>query len=45
MCRTRILELLTNKFHLFESVFGASDQVLGAIEDGLDFEKHISGYS
>jgi len=29
----RILELLTNKFHLFESVFGASDQVLGAIEE------------
>lgn len=38
----RILELLTEKFHLFESVFGASDQVLGAIEDGLDFEKTIS---
>ena len=39
----RILELLANKFHLFESVFGASDEVLGAIEDGLDFEKVISG--
>lgn len=38
----RILELLTEKFHLFESVFGASDQVLGAIEDGLDFEKNIT---
>lgn len=38
----RILELLSNKFHLFESVFGASDEVLGAIEDGLDFEKMIS---
>lgn len=38
----RILELLTNKFHLFESVLGASDQVLGSIEDGLDFEKHIA---
>jgi len=38
----RILELLANKFHLFESVFGASDEVLGAIEDGLDFEKMIS---
>lgn len=37
----RILELLANKFHLFESVFGASDEVLGAIEDGLDFEKMI----
>lgn len=39
----RILELLTNKFQLFSSVFGASDEVLGAIEDGLDFEKTISG--
>lgn len=38
----RILELLANKFQLFESVFGASDEVLGAIEDGLDFEKTIS---
>lgn len=39
----RILELLSNKFHLFESVFGASDQVLGTIENGLDFEKQIAG--
>ncbi|VXB66882.1 SNF2-related protein [Frigoribacterium sp. 9N] len=39
----RILELLANKFHLFSNVFGASDEVLGAIEDGLDFEKIISG--
>ena len=38
----RILELLANKFHLFESVFGASDEVLGSIEDGLDFERIIS---
>ncbi|EQD76426.1 helicase/DNA methylase hybrid protein, partial [mine drainage metagenome] len=38
----RILELLSDKFHLFESVFGASDEVLGAIEDGLDFERAIS---
>lgn len=38
----RILELLTNKFQLFSSVFGASDEVLGAVEDGLDFEKRIS---
>ena len=38
----RILELLENKFQLFSSVFGASDEVLGAIEDGLDFEKRIS---
>ncbi|MCX6403795.1 MAG: SNF2-related protein, partial [Actinobacteria bacterium] len=38
----RILELLANKFHLFESVFGASDEILGAIEDGLNFETTIS---
>lgn len=38
----RILELLATKFRLFESVFGASDQVLGSIEDGFDFEKKIS---
>ncbi len=39
----RILELLEDKFHLFKGVFGASDEVLGSIEDGLDFEKSISG--
>jgi superfamily II DNA or RNA helicase len=38
----RILELLADKFKLFSSVFGASDEVLGAIEDGFDFEKKIS---
>ena len=32
----------TDKFHLFKGVFGASDEVLGTIEDGLDFEKTIS---
>ena len=42
VAEARILELLANKFHLFESVFGASDEVLGAIEDGFDFEKTIS---
>lgn len=42
LAEQRILELLANKFHLFESVFGASDEVLGAIEDGLDFERMIS---
>lgn len=42
LAEQRILELLGSKFHLFESVFGASDEVLGAIEDGLDFEKTIS---
>lgn len=38
----RILELLANKFHLFKGVFGASDEVLGSIEDGFDFEKTIN---
>lgn len=37
----RVLELLTEKFHLFEGVFGASDEVLGSIESGVDFEKRI----
>ena len=43
LAEQRILELLENKFHLFKGVFGASDEVLGTIEDGLDFEKTISG--
>lgn len=30
------------KFHLFDGVFGASDQVLGQIESGIDFEKRIA---
>ena len=37
----RVLELLTEKFNLFSGVFGASDEVLGRIEGGLDFEKRI----
>ena len=37
----RVLELLSEKFHLFDGVFGASDEVLGSIESGLDFEKRI----
>lgn len=43
LAEERILELLTEKFQLFTSVFGASDAVLGQIEDGLDFEKMIAG--
>ena len=42
LAEKRILELLEDKFHLFDSVFGASDEVLGAIEDGIDFDKRIS---
>lgn len=37
----RVLELLTQKFKLFDGVFGASDEVLGSIESGVDFEKRI----
>jgi len=39
----RVFELLSEKFKLFEGVFGASDEVLGAIESGVDFEKRIAG--
>ncbi len=38
----RVYQLLSEKFQLFEGVFGASDEVLGAIESGVDFEKRIS---
>lgn len=37
----RVYELLDQKFQLFKGVFGASDDVLGAIGNGLDFEKRI----
>ncbi|KAB7889540.1 hypothetical protein GBG19_05655 [Poseidonibacter ostreae] len=37
----RVHELLSQKFKLFEGVFGASDEVLGAIQSGVDFEKRI----
>ncbi len=38
----RVYELLDEKFRLFSGVFGASDEVLGAIESGVDFEKRIA---
>lgn len=37
----RVYELLNSKFNLFTGVFGASDEVLGSIESGVDFEKRI----
>ncbi len=37
----RVYELLTQKFKLFEGVFGVSDEVLGIIESGIDFERRI----
>lgn len=36
-----VFELLDQKFRLFEGVFGASDEVLGAIESGVDVEQRI----
>ncbi len=38
----RVYELLDQKFRLFDGVFGTSDEVLGAIESGVDFEKRIN---
>jgi adenine-specific DNA-methyltransferase len=38
----RVLELLESKFKLFDGVFGSSDEVLGTIESGVDFEKRIA---
>ena len=35
-------ELLAQKFQLFEGVFGASDEVLGTIGSGVDFERRIA---
>ena len=37
----RIHQLLSDKFHLFDGVFGASDEVLGTLMSGLDFEKEV----
>jgi superfamily II DNA/RNA helicase len=38
----RVYELLDQKFKLFSGVFGVSDEVLGSIESGIDFEKRIA---
>jgi hypothetical protein len=37
----RVYQLLDEKFELFSGVFGASDEVLGSIGSGIDFEKRI----
>ena len=39
----RVYELLQLKLRLFDGVFGASDDVLGALGSGVDFEKRILG--
>lgn len=38
----RVFVLLNEKFKLFDGVFGASDEVLGALESGIDIEKRIN---
>jgi len=38
----RVYELLNEKFRLFDGVFGASDEVLGALESGVDVERAIA---
>ncbi len=38
----RVFKLLSEKFQLFEGVFGASDEILGAVESGIDFERRIA---
>lgn len=37
----RVYQLLAEKFQLFSGVFGASDEVLGAVESGVEFEKRV----
>ena len=37
----RVYDLLTHKLHLFEGLFGASDQILGTVVSALDFENRI----
>ena len=45
----RVYQLLDEKFRLFNGVFGASDEVLGAVESGCGFRKthccHLSAMS
>jgi adenine-specific DNA-methyltransferase len=38
----RVYQLLSDKFRLFDGVFGASDEVLGALESGVDIERRIA---
>lgn len=38
----RVYDLLNDKFSLFDGVFGASDEVLGTIDSGIDFERRLN---
>lgn len=37
----RLYELLEKKLNLFDGVFGASDEILGALASGVDFERRV----
>ena len=37
----RLYDLLEQKLQLFDGVFGASDEVLGALDSGVDFERRV----
>jgi len=37
----RVYQLLKSRFKLFDGVFGASDEVIGSISSGVDFEKRL----
>lgn len=37
-----VYELLDQKFKLFDGLFGSSDEVLGSLENGIDFETRIA---
>jgi superfamily II DNA or RNA helicase len=37
----RLYDLLSQKLALFDGVFGSSDEILGALGSGIDFEKRV----
>jgi adenine-specific DNA-methyltransferase len=38
----RVFQLLSEKLRLFDGVFGVSDDILGALESGVDIERRIA---
>lgn len=38
----RLYDILQQKFKLFDGVFGASDEILGTLSDGVDFERAVA---
>lgn len=38
----RLYNILQQKFKLFDGVFGASDEILGTLSDGVDFERAVA---